>query len=301
MQPDHRWLLITPSPLQAEAICVLIAGMSAFFPPPPWNVTPLPRNPSGEEKSRMAGLVAVHAREVSAARARPAWCLLLFACLRKQQAEAPPAMARFTHALMHWLAAQPCVSSLIVTSDADATAEPASSSLGPSLPRALGLPPMQVGAVQRSLREWLLLELRMEAEQGLKEEGPATGQPPRTPSACQQLMASLAQELLARASLVSKGKVAMDEPDTVRLLELAEQLLASATGLLAALPTQHGAALEAQQACYLVITPREHGAALDTQQVRNGVTLRAASPSYHSSPGEHRRDLPRLPAAVGGG
>ena len=227
---------------------MLIAGMSAFFPPPPWNVTPLPRNPSGEEKSRMAGLVAVHAREVSAARARPAWCLLLFACLRKQQAEAPPAMARFTHALMHWLAAQPCVSSLIVTSDADATAEPASSSLGPSLPRALGLPPMQVGAVQRSLREWLLLELRMEAEQGLKEEGPATGQPPRTPSACQQLMASLAQELLARASLVSKGKVAMDEPDTVRLLELAEQLLASATGLLAALPTQHGAALEAQQA-----------------------------------------------------
>ena len=38
------------------------------------------------------------------------------------------------------------------------------------LPKALGLPPMTVGAVQRSLREWLLLELRMEAEQALKGE-----------------------------------------------------------------------------------------------------------------------------------
>ena len=39
-------------------------------------------------------------------------------------------------------------------------------------------------------------------------------------------------------------------PHQVRLLELAEQLLGSATALLAALPTQHGAALEAQQATY---------------------------------------------------
>ena len=49
-------------------------------------------------------------------------------------------------------------------------------------------------------------------------------------------------------------------PHQVRLLELAEQLLGSATALLAALPTQHGAALEAQQATdasapnYLLLT-----------------------------------------------
>ena len=56
---------------------------------------------------------------------------------------------------------------------------------------------MEVGAAQRSLREWLLLEVRLEAEQALKEGGEEAGyvlgQPPPTPSACQQLMASLAQ------------------------------------------------------------------------------------------------------------
>ena len=36
-------------------------------------------------------------------------------------------------------------------------------------------------------------------------------------------------------------------PHQVRLLEVAAQLLGSGTALLAALPTQHGAALEAQQ------------------------------------------------------
>ena len=94
---------------------MLIAGMSAFFPPPPRACTaPAAANASEEEKEAAA---MAFAEAVAAARPRPAWCLLLFACLSKQQAEAPPAMTRFTHALMHWLAAQPCVSSLVVASD----------------------------------------------------------------------------------------------------------------------------------------------------------------------------------------
>ena len=83
-RPAHRWLVITPLPLQAEAICVLIAGMSAFFPPPP-RAPPYP-DLGGQSQSQSDQAKAVHAREVHAARARPTWSLLLFACLRKQQA-----------------------------------------------------------------------------------------------------------------------------------------------------------------------------------------------------------------------
>jgi hypothetical protein len=64
--------------LQAEAICVLIVGMPAFFPPPPR----APPSTASDADQRARELVhAVHA-----AWARPAWCLLLFGCLRKQQA-----------------------------------------------------------------------------------------------------------------------------------------------------------------------------------------------------------------------
>ena len=58
--------------------------MSAFFPPPP-RAPPYP-DLGGQSQSQSDQAKAVHAREVHAARARPAWSLLLFACLRKQQA-----------------------------------------------------------------------------------------------------------------------------------------------------------------------------------------------------------------------
>ena len=74
--PARRKLVTPPTALQAEAICVLIAGMSAFFPPPPRAITaPAAAHASEEEKEAAA---VAFAEAVAAARPRPAWCLLLF-------------------------------------------------------------------------------------------------------------------------------------------------------------------------------------------------------------------------------
>ena len=195
--------------LQAEAICVIVAGAKAFFPEPHQPVA------------------------------------LLHACVMKQKAAAPAgdrastggasagALAELTRALMASIAAKPRVSWLIVPAAGET---PPAERLQSELPRALAPPLATVAEMQTSLRAWLLEEVQREASAAIA--GAATGGAAEPPppgggaSACLKLLASIAQETIARASLSSS----YSQPENLALMSLAEALITRATATLSALP-----------------------------------------------------------------
>ena len=178
--------------LQAEAICALTAGLRALFP---------------RQSVQLA---------------------LLHACIAKQLAlrkagSAAGALEQLIAALCIHLGAESLVSRLVVPTEN----APAPEVVSALLPGALDARPRAFSEIQDSLRRWLLAQVVREAEQALQSD-PPEGAALERRSPCMQLLASLVQELLARASLCGHHR---DAPN-VALVRVAEDLLLGADEML---------------------------------------------------------------------
>jgi hypothetical protein len=223
--------------IQAEAILSLTAGLRALFP--------------------------FHDAQIA----------LIHACVVRQQASPSPGLASLIHALCAAIGAQSMVSRLVVPSEDDLSPE----TLCTMLPRALLPTATPFEDIQSTLRGWLLRTVIAEAVAAVATEGPPLyspddhGAPPlynpavaaefpyrydpavaaeipanaddRSP--CMRLLASLVQELVARASLCAHHR---DAPNAA-LAGMAEDLLLAATSLLgeSLAPAYSATALDAQQ------------------------------------------------------
>jgi len=199
---DHLFALLLEPPaddsselresIQAEVICLLTAGIRAFFP---------------RQSTQFA---------------------LLHACVRKERAlrdagRPSAALAGLVGALCAHVGAQSFVSRLVVpTEDA-----PSPDVVCWLLPARLEAQPEPFVEIQASLRRWLVAEVVREAEHALASAD-VLGAYSEERSPCMRLLASLVQELVARASLCNHHR---DVPN-MALVQIAEDLLRSANTLL---------------------------------------------------------------------
>jgi hypothetical protein len=165
---------------------------------------------------------------------------LLHACAVRAERcfPASPGIQALVAALCAAVAAHPGVSRLVVASEDDVPTE----ALGAMLPKVLCPAEANFGTIQSGLRSWLLRNVVAEARIALASDAPPS---PDDRSPCMRLLASLVQELVARASLCAHHR----DPPNAALAGMAEELLRAATALLEAglPPARSAAALEGYQ------------------------------------------------------
>ena len=170
--------------MQAEAICTIIGGMSAFFP-------------------------GVHQRAA-----------LLFASLAKERQAASnnaasPFFSAYIAALCQWLGAQKDVSQLIAETSSSRNEPTAAEALQSSIPKALSPSAVELSEMQQKLWKWVLDE----AERDVTRHLSATSADSLVASDSIRLLASASQEIVARASLCN----VQHQPENVALLSLSRR------------------------------------------------------------------------------
>lgn len=184
--------------MQAEVVCVLVAGMRTFFPSVPIRAALL----------HAALQRAKHAASTSAT---------------------SPFFGAYINALWQWLGAQKDVSVLIAATNESQASPEAPESLAAALPRALTPVAMPLEEIQKALWRGLLEEAERDVSTRLTSttrEGLVTADSAR-------FLAAASQEIFARASLCN----VQHQPENVTLLALAETVITRATRLLTDLPT----------------------------------------------------------------
>lgn len=148
--------------MQAEIVCVLIAGHQAFFPQP---------------QTRTA---------------------LFFTCLKRRGENTSTYFLKYIDSLMLWLAGQPSISSMLVPEFNPLDA----SMLQASLPKVLDAQTLPYREIQNKLVQMLLDEVDREARAAVKGPVPVAAAGGEVEvSVCLKLLTASMVEVLARASL----------------------------------------------------------------------------------------------------
>lgn len=221
-----------PAPLRRQLLDALVELALAPFPGAPPDLAEAIQ--SEAVLTLTAGIRAIFPWHV-------AQLAMLHACVVRAEAASPAGagLEALIAALCAAVGAQSHVSRLVVSAEDDVPTEV----LCAMLPGALHPAQTPFDAIQSALRAWLMRSVVAEAAAALAEDAPL-GADERSP--CMRLLASLVQELVARASLCAHHR----DPPNAALAGIAEELLRAATALLeeSLAPARSAAALDAQQA-----------------------------------------------------